>query len=134
MITIKILIQKPDLTKQAFKNAMMRSRGQLGIRDGGRIQGEYCLTEDDVKAGQRFEDAACRASWPIEHWHPDTGISLEYLPVGQDYDIPLRCLKVKGFGNWWAIGKCLSAAPRAQASARVAGTCWAMGEAVGSQI
>ena len=92
------------------------------------------MTERDVKEGSRFADVACRACWPIEHWHPQKGISLEYLPDGQDYDIPLRSLRVAGFENLWAAGKCLSAEPRAQASARVVGTCWAMGEAVGKNV
>lgn len=117
-----------------FSNAGIRNYSQLGIRDGGRIRGEYCLTAADVTTGQQFADAACQAGWPIEHWHPERGVTLEYLPPGQSYAIPLRSLKVAGFSNLWAAGKCLSAEPRAQASARVAGTCWAMGEAVGKHL
>ncbi|MEB4592750.1 FAD-dependent oxidoreductase [Candidatus Thiothrix sp. Deng01] len=121
-------------TFPAFASAAIHAHGQLGIRDGGRIQGEYCLTEADVVTGRQFADAACQAAWPIEHWHPDKGVTLEYLPAGQSYAIPLRCLQVAGFRNLWAAGKCLSAEPRAQASARVVGTCWAMGEAVGKHL
>jgi len=121
-------------TLPGFADAHIMRMGRPGIRDGGRIVGEYCLTEADIKAGRRFADVACRACWPIEHWHPQTGLHLEYLPDGQDYDIPLRSLQVRGFTNLWAAGKCLSAEPRAQASARVAGTCWAMGDAVGRHI
>nr|MEC4584563.1 FAD-dependent oxidoreductase [Candidatus Parabeggiatoa sp.] len=121
-------------TLPGFTGTFINRHGQLGIRDGGRIKGEYCLTETDIKEGKRFADVACRACWPIEHWHPQKGISLEYLPAGHHYDIPLCSLKVAGFTNLWAAGKCLSAEPRAQASARVAGTCWAMGEAVGKKI
>ncbi|OUD12280.1 FAD-dependent oxidoreductase [Thioflexithrix psekupsensis] len=117
-----------------FSDARIQTHGELGVRDGGRIQGEYCLTEADVIAGRQFEDAACLACWPIEHWHPEKGITLQYLPSGQAYTIPLRSLKVAGFTNLWAVGKCLSAEPRAQASARVVGTCWAMGEAVGQHL
>ena len=117
-----------------FSEAFINQYGQLGVRDGGRVKGQYCLTEADVKTGRQFPDAACQACWPIEHWHPRKGLSLEYLPPGQRYDIPLRSLRVVGFNNLWAVGKCLSAEPRAQASARVAGTCWAMGEAVGKNI
>ena len=40
-------------------------------------------------------------------------------------------LRVRGYENLWAAGKCLSADALAHASARVAGTCWAMGEAAG---
>ena len=121
-------------TKPAFGQAFINAQGRLGIRDGGRIKGEYCLTEADIKSGKRFTDRACRACWPIEHWHPGKGLNFEYLPAGSTYDIPLRSLKVAGFTNLWAVGKCLSAEPRAQASARVVGTCWAMGEAVGKYL
>lgn len=114
-----------------FSNATIERTGDLGIRSGGSIRGEYRLTEDDVRQGRRFPDAACRCDWPIEYWHPTKGIQLEYLPDGVGYDIPLRSLKVTGVDNLWAAGKCLSAEPRAQASARCAGTCWAMGEAAG---
>lgn len=121
-------------TIPGFNEVTISAYGQLGIRDGGRIQGEYCLTAADITSGRQFNDAACNASWPIEHWDPSKGITLEYLPPEQSYSIPLRSLKVAGFNNLWAAGKCLSAEARAQASARVAGTCWAMGEAVGKHI
>ncbi len=117
-----------------FGSAFVHRYGEPGWRDSGRIDGEYCLTEQDIKQGKRFPDAACKGAWPIEQWHPQAGIRLEYLPPGCNYDIPLSSLKVAGIGNFWAVGKCLSAEPRAQASARVAGTCWAMGEAVGRHI
>ena len=101
------------------------------MRDGGRVRGEYCLTETDVRQGRKFSDAACRCAWPIEYWDPEQGVSMQYLPDNTYYEIPLRALKVSGWANLWTAGKCLSADRLAQASARVAGTCWAMGEAVG---
>ena len=114
-----------------FGDAWLSETGALGVRDGGRIRGEYYLTEDDVRACRRFDDAACRCCWPIEYWHPTQGLQLEYLPAGGYYEIPLRALKLQGLANVWAAGKCLSADHKAQSSARVAGQCWAMGEAVG---
>jgi hypothetical protein len=114
-----------------FAGAQVERTGAIGVRDGGRVRGEYCLTAADVRACRRFEDAAGRCCWPIEYWDPDQGVSLEYLPDGQWYEIPLRSLKVAGWANVWVAGKCLSADRLAQASARVAGTCWAMGEAAG---
>jgi len=114
-----------------FEAAVLGRTGRLGVRDGGRVKGEYRLTGDDVRQGRRFADAVCRGSWPIEYWHPVEGVSIEYLPDGRSYDIPLRVLKVQGLRNVWAAGKCLSADRIAQASARVVGTCWAMGEAAG---
>lgn len=115
----------------SFEAAVPARTGVLGVRDGGRVEGEYRLTGDDVRQGRRFADAACRGCWPIEYWHPTDRVTVEYLPGCVTYDIPLRALKVRGLQNVWAAGKCLSADRTAQASARVAGTCWAMGEAAG---
>ncbi len=126
---IAFLRQMPD-----FAAAEWIETGALGVRDGGRVKGDYYLTKDDVRSGQKFSDAACRCSWPIEYWHPERGLELEYLPDGAHYEIPLRSLKVRGIVNAWAAGKCLSADHRAQASARVVGQCWAMGQAVGRAV
>src|SRR5262249_53878683 len=115
----------------AFARAWLVRTGSLGIRDGGRVQGEYCLTLEDVRQGRRFTDPACRCCWPIELWDPDRGVELEYLPDGSYYEIPLRALRVRGWRNVWVAGKCLSADRYAQASARVVGSCWSMGEAAG---
>ncbi len=117
-----------------FAHARLVQTGVLGVRDGGRIKGEYYLTEDDVRCGRAFPDPACRCCWPIEYWHPRRGLELEYLRPGTRYEIPLRALKVKGLRNVWAAGKCLSADHRAQASARVVGQCWAMGQAVARAV
>ena len=117
-----------------FEDAYIHRYGKAGIRDAGRAKGQYCLTENDIIEGKRFDDTACLAAWPIEHWNSRQGISLEYFPPGHYYTIPMRCLQVTGYDNLWVAGKCLSAEPRAQASARVAGTCWAMGESVGRYI
>jgi hypothetical protein len=114
-----------------FAEARLSRTGSLGVRDGGRVRGEHCLTADDVRQARRFPDAACRCAWPIEYWDPDHGVDLEYLPDGRPYDIPLRSLKVRGVANLWVAGKCLAADRLAQASARVAGCCWSMGEAAG---
>jgi hypothetical protein len=115
-----------------FSGARLTATGELGIRDGGRVHGEYCLSVDDVRQARRFPDAACRAAWPIEYWDPEQGVKLEYLPAGSYYEVPLRSLRVQHYENLWVAGKCLCADRLAQASARVVGTCWAMGEAAGA--
>jgi hypothetical protein len=116
-----------------FKEAWVEKVGKLGVREGGRVRGEYCLTREDVLQGRKFADTACRCAWPVELWG-EQGVSLEYLPPGTHYEVPLRALKVEGLSNLWAVGKCLSADVWAQASARVAGCCWAMGQAVGQVV
>jgi FAD dependent oxidoreductase len=114
-----------------FAQATVTRTGELGVRDGGRVCGEYCLTAEDVRQAAKFADVACRCCWPIEYWDPEQGVSLEYLPDKSYYEVPLRSLRVRGVRSLFAVGKCLSADRLAQASARVVGTCWAMGEAAG---
>jgi hypothetical protein len=120
--------------RREFSQLRIDRIGSIGVREGGRIRGEYCLTGDDVRQGRKFSDAACRCVWPIEFWDPQHGVALEYQSPGSWYEIPFRALKVDEFENVWAIGKCLSADPYAQASARIAGCCWAMGQAVGQHV
>ncbi|MCP4113165.1 MAG: FAD-dependent oxidoreductase [Desulfobacteraceae bacterium] len=114
-----------------FSRAHVGGLGKIGIREGGRIRGEYSLTYADLKEGKSFPDAVCRGNWPIEYWDREKGVILEYLKHDRSYDIPLRALKVNGMRNVWAVGKCLSSDPLAQSSARVVGTCWAMGDGLG---
>lgn len=111
-----------------FGRAFIDTIGQLGIRGGCSVKGDYTLTEADMKKGTRFADTVCQACWPIEYWDSEQGVQLGHFPPGHRYDIPLSSLKVHGFNNLFTAGKSFSAVPRAQASARVVGTCWAMGE------
>jgi hypothetical protein len=62
-----------------FAQARVTRTGKLGVRDGGRIKGAYYLTEEDVRTGRKFPDAACRCAWPIEYWDPEQGVTVEYL-------------------------------------------------------
>lgn len=117
-----------------FSRAVINAGGRLGIRNGHRVQGDYTLTESDLKTGRRFPDAVCQGCWPIEYWDPDQGVSLDHFPPGHRYDIPLCALKINGVDNLFTAGKCFSAEPRAQASARVVGTCWAMGQGLVNAI
>lgn len=119
-------------TLSAFADAVVVQTGEVSFRDGNRAKGEYQLTVDDVRNLREFPDAVCRCAWPIEYWDPEEGVALEYLKNDGHYDIPRRSLKVAGFRNLWVAGKCLSSDRLAQASARVSGCCWAMGEAAGT--
>lgn len=125
-VAVQLLTYLQDLPE--FADAYISAIGRLGIRDDGQVHGDYVLTESDIREGRVFEDSVCQACWPIEYWHPQNGVRLHYFPPGHRYQIPLRSLKVKGYANTYVVGKCFSAEPMALASARVAGTCWAMGE------
>ncbi len=120
-------------TNSEFADSRVDCIGAIGVRDGGRILGESTLAVDELREGEFSlggSDIACYGSWPIEYWHPEQGVQMQTLPRPV-YPIPLDALKVRGWDNLWAVGKCLSADPMAQSSARVVGTCWAMGEAAG---
>jgi hypothetical protein len=107
---------------------------QVGVRESRRVVGRYQLTREDVLSGRKFEDAVARASWPIELWEEGSpGATYEYLPDGQAYEIPLRCLQSQDLGNLFVAGRCLSASHEALGSARVIGTCLATGEAAGRE-
>jgi 2-polyprenyl-6-methoxyphenol hydroxylase-like FAD-dependent oxidoreductase len=123
---VEFLARRPD-----FATAAVTLTGGLGVRDGGRIRGVVTLTGDDVRQGRKFHDAAGSCAWPIEYWDPDRGVSVEYLPAGVHYEIPMRAMQVELLDNFWAAGKCLSADRWAHASARVVGACWAMGQSAG---
>lgn len=111
---------------------------QIGIREGRRVQGEYVLTQQDVKAGRRFEDGIALGTFYLDAWDPDTD-KKAYIPDEQGavlsqpppYHIPFRCLRPKGSRNLLVAGRCLSADQLALSSARVMTTASMMGQAAG---
>ena len=100
-------------------------------RDGARLLGQYTLTAQDVLEARKFPDPAARSAWPVEFWDPETGPRYRYLPDGEFYEIPRRCLASERIANLFAAGGCISAETLALASVRVMGTCIALGEAAG---
>ncbi len=120
-------------TLPAFARSFLsHTAPQIGVRESRRVIGRYQLTREDVLAGRKFEDGVARAGWPIELWEEGRlGASYEYLPDGETYDIPLRCLQARDVDNLFMAGRCMSASHEALGSARVIGTCLATGEAAG---
>jgi len=115
-----------------YEQAVLAGLGvQIGIRESRRIAGAYRLTREDVLSARRFPDGIARGGWPVEAHIGPTGIRLEGLAEGAAYDIPFRCLIPAGDPGLIVAGRCLSADLDAQASARVMGTCLAMGQAAG---
>jgi glycine/D-amino acid oxidase-like deaminating enzyme len=104
---------------------------KVGIRDGARAIGRYILTEHDVLSGSKFSDSVANSSWPIEEWGQDRRVQMRYLPKGEYYQIPARCLQSAAMENLFMAGKCISATDAAIASARVIGTCLQTGYAAG---
>ncbi len=111
-------------------------------REGRRICGEYTLSEEDVLTGRKFPDGVVKNSWPVEIWDKNKGPVYKYIKsplppfekggVGGDYyEIPFRCLKVKGISNLLCAGRCISVSHAALGSTRVMGICMALGEQAG---
>lgn len=105
---------------------------QIGIRETRRVYGEYQLTREDVLSGRKFDDAIAQCGAPIEDHHPGRNTRWEYIPGGDTYDIPYRCLLPLGIENLLIAGRCLSATHDAHASVRSMGQCMAMGQAAGT--
>ncbi len=104
---------------------------QIGVRESRRIYGEYRLTRVDVLAATKFEDAVAKCGAPIEDHHAGNDTKWEYLPEGETYDIPYRCLLPQKVEGLLVAGRCLSADHDAHASVRSMGQCMAMGQAAG---
>ena len=100
-------------------------------REGRRIHGEYTLTEDDILHAGKFDDGVVKNAWPIELWDRQKGTVYKYLRDGEYYEIPFRCLKVKGISNLLCAGRCISVSHEALGSVRVMGTCISLGEQAG---
>lgn len=109
---------------------------QIGVREGRRIIGDYVLTEEDLVNGREFTDAIALGTANIDFHDIDSlgpnarqSRRLEKVPV---YQIPYRCLLVRGIQNMLTAGKCISGTQIAQASYRQMPTCAALGQAAGT--
>ena len=100
-------------------------------REGRRVIGEYMLTKEDVLSARKFPDGVVKNAWPIELWDRAKGTIYKYVPRGDYYEIPFRCLKVSGITNLLTAGRCISVTHEALGSTRVMGTCMALGEQAG---
>lgn len=104
----------------------------MGIRETRRIAGEQTLTVEAVRACEKPADRIACSVWPLEIHGAGRNTIWLFLPDREYYGIPFGCLVVKGFDNLLVAGRNFSASHDAQASARVAGPCFAMGEAAGT--
>jgi hypothetical protein len=116
----------------AFRDARITDTSLKVLdREGRRIIGDYMLTEEDILTARKFSDAIVRNAWPIELWDRAKGTLYKYVPRGDYYEIPFRCITVKGFTNLLTAGRCISVSHAALGSMRVMGTCMALGEQAG---
>ena len=104
----------------------------MGIRESGRVVGDYVLTEDDHQQCRKFADTVAKNRYPIDIHLADGGVELRKLPADDYHDIPYRCLLPVGLENVLVAGRCLSATFVAQSSVRIQPVCRALGEAAGA--
>jgi len=108
---------------------LLQTAPLLGVRESRRIEGEYCLTEEDLIEGKRFDDGIAEVTFNIDIHSPDS--SAQKCVVVPPYLIPYRCLIPKGVTGLLVAGRCISGTHVAMSSYRVTGDCIAMGEAAG---
>ncbi len=108
---------------------------QIGIRESRMVEGEYTLTQEDLKSLARFDDAIAVGNYDIDIHNPEgSGTSHYYFGDGQWYEIPYRCLLPRGCENLLVAGRCISSTHEAQASYRIMPFCAELGQAAGAAV
>lgn len=108
-----------------------------GYRESRRLEGNYILTENDIRANTRFDDAVAYGAWPMDV-HVRGGLrDLKEYPshvfnFEGCYTIPYGCYCSKNIENLMMAGRDISVSKMAFSSVRVMGTCAIGGQAVGT--
>ena len=108
-----------------------------GYRESRRIEGDYLLNENDVRANRIFDDAVAYGGWQMDE-HVRGGIMdfdkfpSRILNFDGCYTIPYRCFYAKDVANVMLAGRDISTTKMAFGSTRVMGTCAIGGQAAGT--
>lgn len=106
-----------------------------GKRESRRFIGDHTLIQQEVQAGEQFEDGVAYGGWPID-LHPSIGIYSKEKPCLQIrvpmYNIPFRCLYSRNIDNLLFAGRDAGISHAAFGSTRVMATGSVMGLAVGT--
>lgn len=116
-----------------FEHAvLMDSAAEIGARETRHIEGEYCLTEEDILTGKHFPDCIALSGFPMDI-HDNSGRQDQFIePENINYyEIPYRCMVPKAIPNLLVAGRPVCATHHAAAAIRVMPTCFAWGEAAG---
>lgn len=112
------------------KAELLEIAPQVGVRETRRIQGRHVYTGDDALACRDFADAIGVNGWPVEK-HVLGDVEWRFIE-GRGYgQIPFGCMVPLEIDNLLVAGRCASTTPDGQASLRVSGPCFAMGQAAG---
>ena len=114
---------------------LLYSAGEIGARESRMIDGEYLLTETDLRDCVQFEDAIAAGNYDIDIHNPEgSGTSHYYFPEGTWYTIPYRSLQPRGADNLLVAGRCISSTHEAQASYRIMPIVATLGQAAGTAV
>ena len=109
---------------------LVESASMLGLRETRRIQGDFILTGEDIKAKQKFDDVIFLSGNSIDM---HSGSAVNYQPAsGAAYQVPYRILLPKKVENLLVAGRCSSLDRVALAAIRVMPPVFAMGQAAGT--
>ncbi len=116
-----------------FENAYVSQIAPMtGVRESRRIETRHILTAGELLSGAKFPDRVAQSNYPVDIH----GAALEHDAPPRDpakpwFEVPYRCLVVKGFSNLLTAGRCVGADFIAQSALRIQPTCRALGEAAG---
>jgi hypothetical protein len=105
---------------------------KVGIRETRRVVGIDTLDTASVVEGRKRPDGVARGAHHVDVHGDGTSQVRRYVEGGRSYDIPYGALVPAGLDNVLVAGRCLSSTREANGSARVIGTCLAMGQAAGT--
>ena len=118
---------------KCFENARILSTAmEIGVRESRMIDGEYCITADELKDCVRFDDTIAVGYYEIDIHNPEgSGTSHYYFKAGEYYTIPYRALLPKNTKNLIVAGRCISVTHEVQASVRIMPIVCTIGQAAG---
>ena len=106
-----------------------------GKRESRRYVGDYIMTQEDVRAGGRFDDLIAYGGWTMDDHHPEGFDTREqptiYHPAPSPFGIPYRCIYSKNIDNLLFAGRNISVSHTAFSATRVMATCGLVGQAAG---
>jgi hypothetical protein len=107
-----------------------------GKRESRRYEGDYILTQNDVRAEGRFDDIVAYGGWTMDDHHPAglnyPGKPTIFHPAPSPFGIPYRCLYSRNIENLFFAGRNISTTHAALSATRVMATCALCGQAVGT--
>lgn len=110
---------------------LLETAPQIGIRETRRIVGEVSLSAEDVLECRDFDDSIGCNGWPLEQ-HLAGAAKWTFIQGRGYHQIPYGTTLPRGVDNLLVAGRCASTTPEGQASLRVSGPCFAMGQAAGT--